>query len=1380
MGTLSGRSWLFWPSLLVAAIAVAVAFVGCTGGSPQCVPSAQDPCWLDDDPAIGPEDAPVLVVEFCDYRSQYCADFNSTTLPHLLETGQVRVVFRDLPVLGPASELAAQASECAHEQDRFWDYHNLLFERMGSWDTLDDLVQMAGDVGLDTEAFRACLESGRYADEVRDDAAFAESMGLDTVPSWLVGPCGGCWRDLTSRFPEVYIHLRNFQIALTEAPTLQPAPGTPIAGQLLTPGPGTPAPGPSASPSGLGTATPGPGTQIPGAVQFPTPFHQEPLDLSEGLPPDTPLAGLGNCPAFPSMFAILSILLEITYCVLSWRRRKTSWCWDRGKHLLCRIVRLLLLLSIPFAAWKLGVIALALCAGLGPTFLLPLLSSLHTWIQLLLPVVLYLLALVLCGLRAKLPEAGSQPTAGYVEAEISSGPPLNVEPFLEEEIEALWEPRPALVIGLGRTGRWVLTYLKKNLLDASLGKPPDNVCMMLIDTGDYELLASQEAPVEFCDVRLDPDSEIILELKDNLQGRLEEEGGLNKLDEFPWFRKWWAEAARPLMEANALDLRQGARGRPVARAALIYNLREWRRCDSTEESIWERLLDAAKRCRNEDGRLDIMLVGSLADDVGGGMLFDMAYIARKVAEAICAEGSLISAYLATDRPIAKGTMVPERLAVNAAATVRELKRFQLADGRPYQVRYGNWLDGVCDWLPIDELYLYDGEREAFPLTEQRPEIGIYPAMADIISIHLDKQSQRGEIRWRHNELIKGAIDQQRARDKAIFNSHGVYQYRLAFPDILEYLSARYARELVQRLLNGEGKGEEFKFEWSLSNEKFGGKRNPQELAGYFVEGKWEIEGVPDLPPGWDEVLRCGVADDDEGVAAALDRIEAWTADVAIEQFRQRLSGVVELLMNGQSGTRLVIARSAKIGLTLDFLREVGKLLGKIEVVVDRLAGDDEMELKDTVTATLKQFVEITATMQRSLERQRDMLYSGADDVERPLFGRLAKLERKLERVKETTQDFATRKYVWQDAHGKDLAYKWYVDYLLPHVEEGLRCLYWQVSESGEVALTLHIGGRVIVLDSPEAIAGIEQALIGLGRTYSVAVRRHENLAGVLRETILSRDHLGAATEQLLQSSGVLAKFDPTLAQELKGDVLLIAHPSVTEAEIVERAMRERVDAPRHILRYESTDPFTFGVLRRVYGVPVDALESLDSAWSRYKIEYGIAGAGPVGRAPTAVYEAEAVAIGYESRMREAMRRSPHILHHVAVMGLSNSERARAYLLALASGDVGVRRGEAVWLNVCGYRLEVVTGRRLGEDYLPEFVIGLLEYVRGDDSTEKILLEQYKHVNGDRFEQWSAWINNGYAKWLEGVREDAKEPAKDVLLLARMMVREWMERYGNKP
>ena len=92
--------------------------------------------------------------------------------------------------LGPESQWAAEASECAADQGAFWAYHDRLYDRRAGENqsafSQDNLKQFAADLGLDTATFNSCLDSGKYASLVRTETATAQSLGVRGTPAFLV------------------------------------------------------------------------------------------------------------------------------------------------------------------------------------------------------------------------------------------------------------------------------------------------------------------------------------------------------------------------------------------------------------------------------------------------------------------------------------------------------------------------------------------------------------------------------------------------------------------------------------------------------------------------------------------------------------------------------------------------------------------------------------------------------------------------------------------------------------------------------------------------------------------------------------------------------------------------------------------------------------------------------------------------------------------------------------------------------------------------------------------------------------------------------------------------------------------------------------------
>ena len=146
--------------------------------------------------AIGPEDAPVVIYEFADFQCGGCAQFAAFVIPvikeRFVDTGKVRYVFYDYPLtsIHPNAFLAARAGRCANDQERFWPYHDRLYQQQGRWSTERNptgmFVDYATQLGLDAKAFEACLRSDRFADEVTQNMALAESLGVQGTPTLFV------------------------------------------------------------------------------------------------------------------------------------------------------------------------------------------------------------------------------------------------------------------------------------------------------------------------------------------------------------------------------------------------------------------------------------------------------------------------------------------------------------------------------------------------------------------------------------------------------------------------------------------------------------------------------------------------------------------------------------------------------------------------------------------------------------------------------------------------------------------------------------------------------------------------------------------------------------------------------------------------------------------------------------------------------------------------------------------------------------------------------------------------------------------------------------------------------------------------------------------
>ena len=145
-------------------------------------------------PIMGNSNAPITVLEWGDYQCTFCYRFHENTLniinEDFIKTGKVKLVFKDFPLNGPDSLLAAEASYCAEDQEKYWQYHDELYKNWGGertgWITRESLDRFAVTVDLDLLEFNTCLNEHKYQNRVIALYEFGKEIGIDATPSFLV------------------------------------------------------------------------------------------------------------------------------------------------------------------------------------------------------------------------------------------------------------------------------------------------------------------------------------------------------------------------------------------------------------------------------------------------------------------------------------------------------------------------------------------------------------------------------------------------------------------------------------------------------------------------------------------------------------------------------------------------------------------------------------------------------------------------------------------------------------------------------------------------------------------------------------------------------------------------------------------------------------------------------------------------------------------------------------------------------------------------------------------------------------------------------------------------------------------------------------------
>lgn len=196
-------------SILIAAVIIggSVVFAATRGGTAAPVAVGQNPAPAptvqaqvppigERDVVLGNPNAPVTLIEYGDYQCPFCGRMFSQVEPQLrtdyINTGKVKMVFRNFQFLGPESVAAGEAAECAEDQNKFWAYHDALYTaKVGDAANGEDdgffsraeLLKLAQQVGLDTPSFTSCIDSNKYASQIQKDKTDASAIGVNSTPT---------------------------------------------------------------------------------------------------------------------------------------------------------------------------------------------------------------------------------------------------------------------------------------------------------------------------------------------------------------------------------------------------------------------------------------------------------------------------------------------------------------------------------------------------------------------------------------------------------------------------------------------------------------------------------------------------------------------------------------------------------------------------------------------------------------------------------------------------------------------------------------------------------------------------------------------------------------------------------------------------------------------------------------------------------------------------------------------------------------------------------------------------------------------------------------------------------------------------------------------
>ena len=150
------------------------------------------------DNTMGDPNAPVVIEEFSDFGCNHCANFGLGTGERIAQdyvsTGQVYFISRSAGNIlnNPNTQIAAEAAYCAADQGKYWEYHDLIYANQsmlfyGGVTYIENYLNaFAETLGLDTREFKGCLNDGKHRDRMLQDGRDAQSVGINSTPSFLI------------------------------------------------------------------------------------------------------------------------------------------------------------------------------------------------------------------------------------------------------------------------------------------------------------------------------------------------------------------------------------------------------------------------------------------------------------------------------------------------------------------------------------------------------------------------------------------------------------------------------------------------------------------------------------------------------------------------------------------------------------------------------------------------------------------------------------------------------------------------------------------------------------------------------------------------------------------------------------------------------------------------------------------------------------------------------------------------------------------------------------------------------------------------------------------------------------------------------------------
>ncbi len=656
----------------------------------------------------------------------------------------------------------------------------------------------------------------------------------------------------------------------------------------------------------------------------------------------------------------------------------------------------------------------------------------------------------------------------------------------------------------------------------------------------------------------------------------------------------------------------------------------------------------------------VILVTSLAGGFGGAILADVAYLLRRIGQNTGVKNISIEAYLVEasifERVAAERYQV---LQANAFAAMREIERFQLAQGFPFRMAYDSRrgddpvLNGIINWRLLDNIYLFNCLPK---VGSDDPKLSAFPMIADAVCFALDEQAHTKD--WRdYRRNVQGLVTtEQWACGRAVIGSIGVARYIFPIRDLLDILRSRWATRLITCLLVGDADPTPV-LKPEQNQEESVHQLNQHVLL--FLLGYAGYDRVP-CPLALSMVGRVLIEGPEILEGSEVTSESDKTAE-DVRNFHAYLCYALEVMLNGWS-IDWRKARAGKMGYVLTFLSRLEEHLSNAIATLSQTNLAAFVEGCLHVTRQVRQQLrDITARIRADLIQNTDQtvptsLTSELQALERAAIERLTMHERI------PTHTLLLKSTEIDELLAKTLnARDW--------IEEGLSRFYWILDPDCGPMLKLSVneGQEVKLTEKPETVQPFAMTLLQLANQAS------RELLETVQSSLL--DRISHDPENTVQSAWNVSKplltFDDNLAQQVSAALVLAVNRKVDQLEAL---LRQRLPTERQFYRVQTSDPYHLLVLQTVDAVPVHALTTWQENQNVYRRWYGLTetGQGNSYAEPTAVFRAEAISLRWEAALPRELRQRPHLFSPLLVTGLETHTRARLFALAFASSWVEIR------------------------------------------------------------------------------------------------------------